>query len=128
MSRFVDYKDRQVVPRLIPLMTASFLGDLTPIEINSKPKLYSPTRHEVKKIEWEFYKELPYAIELISSALAIKDYESSEVKNASKFILKNSESNKYIIEIAEKILNINAKKNEINLIDIVDDNEIIGKI
>ncbi|MGA2143159.1 MAG: hypothetical protein ABSG94_12170 [Brevinematales bacterium] len=115
------YENRQLIPRWFIYKFASKLKETQPFNSTTKPKDYNDNEY-IKIIgKWKEEKNLLWAIEVLSYAININDYDNLDVKIAAEFVLKNqSKISSLAAELAYNILNyakIKEKKITIEPID-----------
>lgn len=105
MNNDFDYQNRQVIPRWYPYNIACLTSEVYSNKITSAPKIFTRNSYRKKELEWLENRTLPYAIDLVGTALIADDYKNPAACEASEFILKNSnETSRIAVEIAEKML------------------------
>ena len=120
MNTDIDYINRQIIPRWYAYDIAYKMGEIQSDQLTSPPKIIDKYSYKIKEFEWLKYKELPYANELVGTALILSDFDNPSVSRASEFILKNRKnSSKIAIEIAEKILNPVLNKDDFDVLKII---------
>jgi len=110
-----DYKIRQIIPRWYPFEHAFLMGE---IQTNEKPavSIWTPASYRHKEQEWLFYRQLPWALDFVGTALVSNDLSNTAAVDASKFILNNSEKVSGLAKsVAEKFLQFPEPKADLNL-------------
>ena len=105
MSTFLDYTNRQIVPRWHIYNNALHMGETQPVNTKSQPKLSAEMFYREKEADWSTYRELSYATDLVGTALMINDFNNPVVHQAAEFILKQKHRTSNIAtEIAQRVL------------------------
>jgi tetratricopeptide (TPR) repeat protein len=104
MSLGVDYDTRLIIPRSHLYKDAVKLGTLTPLNVSATPNIFTPETHEENINNWLVHKKIPYAVELLSSAAIIDDFDNQTVLEAADFILsKESEISPIVYQLANSV-------------------------
>jgi len=106
MTAIFDDRNRQIVPRWYPYRIAWELGELasaTPIE---KPESKSMGEFERKCHDWQLHRRLPYAIEVVGTALLFNITRNPVATEAAEFIIsKESSASDVAVQLARQYIN-----------------------
>ncbi|MCK4905364.1 hypothetical protein KAS42_03880 [bacterium] len=110
-----DYKIRQIVPRWYPFEIAFLMGEIQPKE-DPLVSIWTPISYKYKEQEWLFYKQLPWALDFVGTALVSNDFSNTVAIDAAQFILNNSKKVSGLAKsVAGKFLRLSESKSDFNL-------------
>lgn len=103
-------ENRQIIPRWHPFEIAAELQETVPLEIYTSPKFSFQDEYLEKQRQWIKYQQLPFALELVATALIINDLDNDVVNKAADFVVGNKELiPKLTTSIAESYITASAR-------------------
>jgi tetratricopeptide (TPR) repeat protein len=87
MSGIYEDKNRQVMPRWYPFITACQLGDVQTETAQEKPKIQTPIAFDLKVNDWREKRTISHAIELVGTALIGGDFQNLDANEAATFVI-----------------------------------------
>ncbi len=105
MSGIYEDNNRQVIPRWYPFSTANILGDLEPISSTDLHPKSDLKILDKKLLQWQSKKRISDAIDLVGTALILREYSKPDLINTAETILKRKDHiSKFGKEIATAYL------------------------
>jgi tetratricopeptide (TPR) repeat protein len=102
MSIVINDVDRQIVPRFLDYFSASTLGLLRTIHVESETEKFLIA--ENVKSEWKLEPNIYNAVDLVGEAILTKDFSSQDALNAAQYLLNNSKTSKFMLMLAKHYL------------------------
>lgn len=87
MSISLDEKDRLLLPRWLPFESAAKLGE---VSSDSKTVIQKDVHFDEKKHDWNLYRDVVYAVDLVGTAIIVNEFDDIDAKQAASFIIDNT--------------------------------------
>ncbi len=84
-----DYKNRQIIPRWYPFEYARSMGEINGTGTLIKSADTESLIYKLKEIEWEASYQLPLAVDFVTTALILNDFDNEKAKKAATYIISN---------------------------------------